>query len=222
MQSRFRADIVPSAGDGLKLCSWAIDPRSGAGKTGRETQDVLGIKKIGLAAETSCHPLPGKKIAGKVAVEQMTIQPAGGQAPIHLAIVNAIAGQPETLVVVQIARLIELSDRGVDDPDARCPNPDVGWQRAEMSCRQRCFVNRLENAVSMFLPGFMEEASPGELRRQLVTQRQAVSEAKVFESLVKRDEPMREVRPEQGDSAVHLVSCGRRAPASHPQVVSGR
>ena len=58
----------------------------------------------------------------------------------------------------------------------------------------------------MFLPGFMEEASPGELRRQLVTQRQAVSEAKVFESLVKRDEPMREVRPEQGDSAVHLVS----------------
>ena len=45
MQSRFRADIVPSAGDGLKLCSWAIDPRSGAGKTGRETPKTFSASK---------------------------------------------------------------------------------------------------------------------------------------------------------------------------------
>ena len=54
-------------------------------------------------------------------------------------------------------------------------------------CRQGCFVNRLENPV--FLPGFMEEASLWRARRQ----RHAASPCRkrLFESPVKRDEPMR-------------------------------
>ena len=94
---------------------------------------------------------------------------------------------------------------------------------AGISCRQRCFVNRLEIRFPCSLPGFMEESFARRAPQAACHAASSRVGSEGIQSLVKRDEPMREVRPEQGDSAVHLVSrAGVERRLRTRKVVSGR
>ena len=130
---------------------------------------VLGVEQIGFAAGGAGHPLPAQVVAGQIAVQQMRVEPVGAGAPVHLAQVHHIAGQPHAGVVVQVAAGVQLAHRAVDRRHARAAGADVGGQLVRIRLiRQRTGVQRGENPFAPMRPDVVEIFAPAELVNQLV------------------------------------------------------
>ena len=130
---------------------------------------VLGVEQIGLAAGGAGHPLPAQVVAGQVAVQQVRVEPVGTGAPVHLAQVHHVAGQPHAGVVVQVAAGVQLAHRAVDRRHAAAARADVGGQLVRIRLiRQRTGMQRGENPFAPMRPDVVEIFAPAELVDQPV------------------------------------------------------
>ena len=99
-------------------------------RRGRVTGHVVGIEKIRLAAAGTSHPLPTEVVAGEIAIQQMPIQPIGGDAPMHLAHMHHVARQPHARMVVQKTGGVQRTHRFVHHRHTGASRADIGRQLA--------------------------------------------------------------------------------------------
>jgi hypothetical protein len=108
-------------------------------------------------------------IAGQIAVEQVAVEPVGADAPMHLAHVHQVTGQPHARVVVQRAGGIERTHGLVHHRHTGAAFAHIGWQLAGIGLfGKQALVQGVEDARTAVLPDMTKVGAPAKLEDELV------------------------------------------------------
>ena len=154
-----------------------------AGVGWRVLQHIFSIEQIRLAGKRARHPLPAQVVARQVTVEQVAVQPISPGAPMHLAQMHHVAGQPHTRVVVQITRGVQGAHGVVNRGYTGTAFANVWRQHGGVvAVPRRLAMHVLQNritAVSRAAPDMVKKFTPAKFKHQLVVklQRMALANA---------------------------------------------
>ena len=140
----------------------------------------------------------------------MAVEPIGTGAPVDLAHMDQIAGQPHARVVVQQARLVQRAHGLVDHRHARASLAHISRKLAGIGCiGQRAFVQRIKNGLAAVLPDMTEIGAPTELEHQLVLHLERMAPLHARQDLSQADKAMGDVRRQARDRAVEGIAAAR-------------
>ena len=178
--------------------------------------NIARVEQVRLAAARASHPLPAEVVTGKITVKQVGVQPVCGHAPMHLADMHDIAGQPHACMVVQVTRFVKRAHSHVDDWHASCAFADVGRQQPGIAgLRQQPLVQAVKDVRATKLPDVPEVLAPAQLINKLVLGIQRVFSCHAGEHFRQADKAVRDVGGQAGHRALQCIAAARVVTRMH-------
>ena len=160
----------------------------------RITRHIFCIEQVWLGAAGACHPLPAEVIAGQVTIEQVAIKPIGPCAPMDLAQMHHVTGQPHAGMVVHAAAVIKAANGHVNGVHTRLGLMNViGDRPAVVMVGQWAAVQGSEYRVTPVLPNMPEVRTPSKLKDKFVLLLEVVALGHPFVNFTQADKPVGDV-----------------------------
>ena len=131
------------------------------------------------------------------------MHPVRSGAPVHLAQMDQIAGQPHARVIMQIASLVERVHGFVYHGQTGTPLAHIVGQLTLIANARQGGTHIVENAVAGAVPYMMEELAPAEFKGQLVFQ---TKPGQAFEQGGNADEAVGNVGRKSSDLARQVIA----------------
>ena len=155
---------------------------------------IFCIEQVWLGAAGAGHPLPAEVIAGQVTIEQVAIKPIGPCAPMDLAQMHHVTGQPHAGMVVHAACVIKAANGHVNGVHTRLGLANViGDRPAVVMVGQWAAVQGSEYRVTPVLPNMPEVRTPSEFKNKFVLLVEVVAFAHPFINLTQADKAVGDV-----------------------------
>jgi len=169
--------------------------------------EVIFVHKIRFVSKGGGNSLPGEMIGTQFAIKEMIIASISTFFSIELVPVNERTCQSHTLMIVQIARDLELRDGVIDPWWGKCFFFDCWGQEVELADSGFVFLHIAEDLVTTMIVYLHKIFSPQQFFVPWFCLVDGVSHEWEGDDVFGRDDAMRDIGWEFGDATSEIIPC---------------